>query len=92
MTLLTLIFGLLSGSFLSVLVGIVGSRRRIGFGWAFFISLFFTPLIGLIAVLLSDPLSGGYRRWGCFGTLFALLGMLFLVLFLLACTGAIAAL
>ena len=46
MSVLTLIFGLLSGCFLSVLVGIIGSRRRIGFGWAFLLSVIFTPLVG----------------------------------------------
>ena len=34
MSLFALFFGLMSGCFLSVLVGIVGSKRRIGFGWA----------------------------------------------------------
>lgn len=86
---LTLIFGALSGCFLSVLVGIVGSRRRIGFGVPFFVSLLFTPLVGLIVALLSDPLPYADRRWGCFGTLFALLGLLCLVLFVLLLAGAI---
>jgi len=79
----------LSGCFLSVLVGIVGSRRRIGFGVPFFVSLLFTPLVGLIVALLSDPLPYADRRWGCFGTLFALLGLLCLVLFVLLLAGAI---
>lgn len=35
---LTIIFGILGSCLLSVLVGIIGSRRRIGFGWAFLIS------------------------------------------------------
>ena len=47
MSLFVLFFGLMSGCFLSVLVGIVGSKRRIGFGWAFLASLFLTPLVGL---------------------------------------------
>ena len=38
MSLFALFFGLMSGCFLSVLVGIVGSKRRIGFGWAFLAS------------------------------------------------------
>lgn len=78
-----LIFGLLSGSLLSVLVGIVGSRRRIGFGWAFLLSLVFTPLAGLILTLLSDPLPDCERRWGCIGTVVALLGLLSLIVFLM---------
>lgn len=83
MSILTLIFGLLSGSLLAVLVGIIGSRRRIGFGWAFLVSLLFTPLVGLIVALLTDPLPGGDQRWGCVGTVVAILGMLFLAVFLI---------
>lgn len=77
------LFGVLSGSLLSVLVGIIGSHRRIGFGWAFLLSLIFTPLVGLIVALLTDPLPGGEQRWGCIGTAVAFLGMLCLVIFLL---------
>ena len=83
MSILTLVFGLLGGCFLSVLVGIIGSRRRIGFGWAFLLSVIFTPLVGLIIALLTDPLPGGDQRWGCIGTFIAVLGMLFLAVFLL---------
>lgn len=80
---LVTLFGALSGCLLSVLVGVIGSRRRIGFGWAFLISLIFTPLVGLIVALLTDPLPGEDRRWGCIGTLLALLGLVSLVVFLL---------
>ena len=83
MSILTLVFGLLGGCFLSVLVGIIGSRRRIGFGWAFLISVIFTPLVGLIVALLTDPLPGGDQRWGCIGTFVAMLSLLFLAVFLL---------
>ena len=68
MSILIVLFGLLSDCLLSVLVGIIGSHRRIGFGWAFLISLIFTPLVGLIVALLTDPLPGGGQRWGCVGT------------------------
>lgn len=80
---LVILFGALSGCLLSVLVGVIGSRRRIGFGWAFLISLIFTPLVGLIVALLTDPLPGEDSRWGCIGTLLALLGLVSLVVFLL---------
>ena len=66
-----------------MLVGIIGSRRRIGFGWAFLLSVIFTPLVGLVVALLTDPLPGGDQRWGCIGTFVAVLGMLFLAAFLL---------
>lgn len=79
----TVLFGALSGCLLSVLVGLVGSNRRIGFGWSFLLSLIFTPLVGLICTLLSDPLPSGEKRWGCIGTFVALLGALCLVIFLL---------
>ena len=80
MSLFALFFGLMSGCFLSVLVGIVGSKRRIGFGWAF---LLLTPLVGLLLALISDPLPVGTDRGlGCIGTLFGVLGLLFLVAFL----------
>ena len=83
MSLFVLFFGLMSGCFLSVLVGIVGSKRRIGFGWAFLASLFLTPLVELLLALISDPLPVGTDRGlGCIGTLFGVLGLLFLVAFL----------
>ena len=80
---LVILFGLLGGCFLSVLVGIIGSRRRIGFGWAFLVSVIFTPLVGLIVALLTDPLPGGEQRWGCIGTTIAVLGILCLIVFLM---------
>lgn len=79
---LILLFGLLSDSLLSVLVGIVGSRRRLGFGWSFLISLFLTPLVGLICALISDPLPAGQSRWGCIALLLAFFGFLCLGAFL----------
>ena len=88
MSILAVIFGILSGCFLAVLVGIIGSSRRIGFGLAFLVSLIFTPLVGLIVALLTDPLPGGGQRWGCVGTVVAILGLLFFAAFLLlALTG-----
>ena len=82
MSILAVIFGILSGCFLAVLEGIIGSHRRIGFGWAFLLSVIFTPLVGLVIALLTDPLPGGDQRWGCIGTFVAVLGMLFLAAFL----------
>lgn len=38
---------------LSALVGQLGSNRNIGFGWSFALSLFFSPIIGLIITLFS---------------------------------------
>ena len=85
MTALILLFGALSGCFLSVLVGLVGRSRRLGFGWSFLLSLIFTPFIGLLCALISAPLPAGEQKgWGCIGTIAGGLGCLFLILFLLA--------
>ncbi len=77
----------MGGCLLAILVGIIGSRRNIGFGWAFLVSLLFTPLVGLIVTLLTDPLPGGGQRWGCLGTLVALLGAVCLIIFLVLLLG-----
>ena len=87
MALTLLIFGLISGSLLAVLVGLVGARRRIGFGWSFFLSVVFTPVIGLIICLLSDRLPDGERNWGCLGSILAIVIialLALLVMFVLA--------
>jgi hypothetical protein len=91
MVTLTVLFGLLSGSLLAVLVGILGSKRNIGFGWTFLISLVFTPLVGLICALISDPLPQDEpRKWGCLGTLIAILGVVCVTTFLLMLLGVLA--
>jgi hypothetical protein len=38
-----------------VLVGWFGSKRRFGFWGHFFVSLIFTPIVGLLLVIASDP-------------------------------------
>ncbi len=77
-----LLFGLLSGHLLfDVLVGLLGSRRNIGFGWAFILSVIFTPLIGFILVLLSEQLpKDAESKYGCLGYSFGCLGTIFMVL------------
>ena len=89
-----LTFGLLSGHLLlDVLVGLLGSRRNIGFGWAFIISVLFTPLVGLIVALISDPLPiGAEPKYGCLGRSFGCLGTIFLVLIATAFLFGVAAL
>lgn len=79
MALSLLIFGLLTGSLLSILVGIIGSGRRIGFGWTFLISVVFTPIVGLIVALVSDPLPAGEKRWGCIGAFLAVIAIAMIV-------------
>lgn len=76
-----IVFAIASGLLLDVLVALLGSRRNIGFGWAFVLSVLFTPLIGLIAVLLSDRLPvGAEPKYGCLGHTFGLLGALLIAL------------
>ncbi|MDE5622499.1 MAG: hypothetical protein K2K30_05240 [Alistipes sp.] len=87
-----LLFGLLGDCFLSALVGIFGSGRRIGFTWTFLVSILLTPLAGLVVALLSDPLPGREKRWGCLGVLLALAGLLCLGMLLLLLLGGAAAL
>ena len=78
-----LLFGLISDTFVAALVGLVGARRRIGFGWTFFLSVLFTPFIGLIICLLSDKLPDGDRNWGCLGSILAIVTIaLFVLLFM----------
>ncbi len=88
MPVLLLVLGGLSGCFFSVLVGILGSNRRIGFGWSFLLSLIFTPLIGLIITLFSEPLPYGVEnRWGCLGVTLGIVGFLLLIPIALALMG-----
>lgn len=86
-----LIFGLLTDSFVAALVGLLGARRRIGFGWAFFLSVLFTPLVGLIVCLLSDKLPDGQRKWGCLGSILAIITIALFVFLALMMVGAIVA-
>lgn len=79
-----IIFGVLSGSLFAVLVGILGASRKIGFGWSFILSLIFTPVLGLLFTLISDPLPSGTRRWGCIANFILAGAIATLVLFILA--------
>ncbi len=38
---------------LAALVGQLGKNRKIGFGWSFALSIFLSPIIGLIITLCS---------------------------------------
>lgn len=87
---LLILFGLLSGSLFAILIGILGASRKIGFGWAFFLSLLLTPVGGLICVLISDPLPSGERRWGCLGYLILIGAIITFALFVLATLGMLA--
>jgi hypothetical protein len=75
-----ILYGLITSSLLSVLVGLLGARRRIGFGWAYLLSVLTTPLIGLIITLLFDKLADGERRWGCLGVILAIIAIVLLIM------------
>ena len=45
-----------------ILVGLCGSQRRMGFIGTFIVSLFFTPVLVLIVLLLTGPARIDYRR------------------------------
>ena len=80
-----LIFAVILGVGVDAFIGILGSRRNIGFGWAFIISLCFTPIVGLIAVLLSQRLAAGTEpKYGCLGFTFGLFGVVVMILIIMA--------
>lgn len=75
---LVILGSLLLGCLLPALVGYLGSRRELGFGWAFVISLIFTPLVGLIFVLISNPLPADSEpKVGCIGGCLSVAGLMF---------------
>ena len=78
MPILVFLFGLLAGCLLAVIVGLIGSHRRIGFGWAFLLSVVTTPLIGLIVTLCTPKLETKDRKWGCLGTLIVVVVLMLL--------------
>lgn len=45
--------GIIAFLIFSLLVGMLGEKRKIGFGWSFVLSLFLSPIIGLIITLFS---------------------------------------
>lgn len=47
------VFLLLVAFGLAALVGQLGKNRKIGFGWSFALSIFLSPIIGLIITLCS---------------------------------------
>lgn len=92
MALALVLFGIFSGSLLAILVGLFGSKRRIGFSWAFFLSLLLTPLGGLLCTLISEPLpEGEENRWGCLAYMILGLGILTIVILTILVLGMLAA-
>ena len=42
---------------ISALVALLGSNRKIGYGWSFVLCLFLSPLIGAIIILFSKKVN-----------------------------------
>ena len=51
---------------LDIIIAYAGRKRLIGFGWSLFLGLFLSPIVSLIAVLLSDKIDEDDElNWGC---------------------------
>lgn len=88
MEFLVLIFCLIPLFVITFIIANAGSKRKIGFGWALFLGLFLSPIISLIAVLLSDKINPDEygrieRNWGCFAPLFTFLFIIGVIGFIL---------
>lgn len=64
------IFGIICSLVLSFIIANAGAKRQIGFGWSLFLGVWLTPIVSLIAVLLSDKLQPDeygivQKKWGC---------------------------
>lgn len=64
------LFGIVSSLVLSIIIANAGAKRQIGFGWSLFLGFWLTPIVSLIAVLLSDRLKPDEydrieKEWGC---------------------------
>ena len=79
MPILLFLFGVLAGCLFAVIVGLIGSHRRIGFGWAFLLSVVTSPIIGLIVTLCMPKLETKERKWGCLGTLIGIVMLVLLI-------------
>lgn len=72
---------------LALIIANAGSKRKIGYGWSLFLGLFLSPIVSLIAVLLSERIKpdedGGIEKnWGCWTPLIVTL-IIILSVFLL---------
>ena len=64
------LFGIVCSLVLSFIIANAGAKRQIGFGWSLFLGVWLTPIVSLIAVLLSDRLQPNEygrteKKWGC---------------------------
>lgn len=76
MDILSILLGILLLIVLAFIIANAGSKREIGYGWSLFLGLTLSPIVSLIAVLLSDriqPDENGQikKNWGCVDPLIA---------------------
>ncbi|MDR1516675.1 MAG: hypothetical protein LBS52_01005 [Dysgonamonadaceae bacterium] len=74
MNILAILFGLLICLVLALIIANAGAKRNIGFGWALFLGIWLSPIVSLIAVLLSDKIKPDeygtvQKKWGCLAPL-----------------------
>ena len=84
MTTLSIVLGILTWCLISVLIGLVGSRRvgDVIEKIEIVLSLILTPIVGLIAALTSPKLPHGGEKWGFVHIGFMVLTALALISFL----------
>ena len=66
---------------LDFIIAYAGRKRHIGFGWSLFLGLFLSPIVSLIAVLLSDRIDeDDDLNWGCLPPLLLIVIIVVLIL------------
>ncbi len=82
MNTLSIVLGIVTWCLVAVAVGLIGSRRKIGFAWTLILSLILTPIVGIIVALTSPNLPHGGEKWGFVHVGFMVLTALALISFL----------
>lgn len=82
MNTLSIVLGIVTWCLVAVAVGLIGSRRKIGFAWTLILSLILTPIVGIIVALTSPKLPHGGEKWGFVHVGFMVLTALALISFL----------
>ena len=70
MEILAILFGVIICMTLAFIIANAGARRNIGFGWSLFLGIWLSPIVSLIAVLLSEKIKPNEfgaieKKWGC---------------------------
>lgn len=86
---LTILLGFIISLVLTLVIANAGTKRKIGFGWAFFLGIWFTPIVSFIAVILSEKLGQdeegkSIKKWGCLAPVIVsimIIGLLILTIY-----------